>query len=166
MQKIQKVISIILLIFSSMSWAQENYILAVVKVNFSSTSGKEDTAISIAKNRNLFFVESETNEDMFFYNVLLESESQSAGTIKNVKHIKKSKAQNEYTFEWDFENSYNEVKGKALVTIEITDSKTTNVEKIAKVTITGDQKLHLVYEGKIRYFIKLLVFHYRLESIK
>jgi hypothetical protein len=166
MKKAQKVIGIVLLFFSSMSWAQESHFLAVIKVTFSSSSGIEDSDISIASNQNLFFIESDSKEDMYFYNVLLEEETQSAGIIKNVKHIKKSKTQNEYAFEWYYENSYNEVKGKAYVTIEIMDSTTTNSGKTARVTITDDQKLHLVYEGEINYFINPLVFLYRLEAIK
>ena len=164
----QKAVYLLLLVFTSMCWAQDSSFLAVVKVDYSSTSGKEDTQFSLDKERHVFFIESDNKEELLFYNAFLKEneESHSAGTIKNVKQIKKTKTQQVYSFEWNFENSYNAIKGKAFVTLEIDESETTNKESKAKITITNEKGLQLVYKGIISYYVNPLLFYYRLEKIK
>ena len=70
-----------------------------------------------------------------------------------------------YSFEWNFENSYDAIKGKAFVTLEIDESETTNKESKAKITITNEKGLQLVYKGIISYYVNPLLFYYRLEKI-
>ena len=163
----QKAVYLVLLVFTSMCWAQDSSFLAVVKVDYSSTSGKEDTQFSLDKERHIFFIESDNKEELLFYNAFLKEneESHSAGTIKSVKRIKNTKAQQVYTFEWNFENSYDAIKSKAFVTLEINESETTNKESKAIITITNEKDLKLVYEGIISYYVNPLLFYYRLEKI-
>ena len=163
----QKAVYLVLLVFTSMCWAQDSSFLAVVKVDYSSTSGKEDTQFSLDKERHIFFIESDNKEELLFYNAFLKEneESHSAGTIKSVKRIKNTKAQQVYSFEWNFENSYDAIKGKAFVTLEIVESETTNKESKAKITITNEKDLQLVYKGIISYYVNPLLFYYRLEKI-
>jgi hypothetical protein len=164
----QKAVYLLLLVFTSMCWAQDSSFLAVVKVDYSSTSGKEDTQFSLDKERHIFFIESDNKAELLFYNAFLKEneESHSAGTIKNVKRIKNTKAQQMYSFDWNFENSYDAIKGKAFVTLEIDESETTNKESKAKITITNEKGLKLVYKGIISYYVNPLLFYYRLEKIK
>ena len=107
----QKAVYLVLLVFTSMCWAQDSSFLAVVRVDYSSTSGKEDTQFSLDKERHIFFIESDNKEELLFYNAFLKEneESHSAGTIKNVKRIKNTKAQQVYSFEWNFENSFDAI---------------------------------------------------------
>lgn len=51
----QKAVYLVLFVFTSMCWAQDSSFLAVVKVDYSSTSGKEDTQFSLDKERHIFF---------------------------------------------------------------------------------------------------------------
>ena len=164
----QKAVYLVLLVFTSMCWAQDSSFLAVVKVDYSSTSGKEDTQFSLDKERHIFFIESDNKEELLFYNAFLKEneESHSAGTIKSVKRIKNTKAQQVYSFEWNFENSYDAIKSKAFVTLEINESETTNKESNAIITITNEKDLQLVYKGVISYYVNPLLFYYRLEKIK
>jgi len=164
----QKAVYLVLLVFTSMCWAQDSSFLAVVKVDYSSTSGKEDTQFSLDKERHIFFIESDNKEELLFYNVFLKEkeESHSAGTIKNVKRIKNTKEQHVYSFEWNVENSYDAIKSKVFVTLEINESETTNKECKAKITITNEKDLQLVYKGIILYYVNPLLFYYRLEKIK
>ncbi len=164
----QKAVYLVLLVFTSMCWAQDSSFLAVVRVDYSSTSGKEDTQFSLDKERHIFFIESDNKEELLFYNAFLKEneESHSAGTIKSVKRIKNTKAQQMYSFEWNFENSYDAIKGKAFVTLEIDESETTNKESKAKITITNEKGLQLVYKGIISYYVNPLLFYYSLEKIK
>ena len=163
----QKAVYLVLLVFTSMCWAQDSSFLAVVKVDYSSTSGKEDTQFSLDKERHIFFIESDNKEELLFYNAFLKEkeESHSAGTIKNVKRIKNTKEQHVYSFEWNVENSYDAIKSKAFVTLEINESETTNKECKAKITITNEKDLQLVYKGIISYYVNPLLFYYRLEKI-
>ena len=163
----QKAVYLLLLVFNTMCWAQDSSFLAVVKVDYSNTSGKEDTQFSLDKERHIFFIESDNKEELLFYNAFLKEneESHSAGTIKNVKRIKNTKDQQVYSFEWNFENSFDAIKGKAFVTLEIDESETTNKESKAKITITNEKDLKLVYEGIISYYVNPLLFYYRLEKI-
>lgn len=163
----QKAVYLVLLVFTSMCWAQDSSFLAVVKVDYSSTSGKEDTQFSLDKERHIFFIESDNKEELLFYNAFLKEkeESHSAGTIKNVKRIKNTKEQHVYSFEWNVENSYDAIKSKAFVTLEINESETTNKECKAKITITNEKDLQLVYKGIILYYVNPLLFYYRLEKI-
>ena len=163
----QKAVYLLLLVFTSMCWAQDSSFLAVIKVDYSSTSGKEDTQFSLDKERHIFFIESDNKEELLFYNAFLKEneESHSAGTIKSVKRIKNTKAQQVYSFEWNFENSFDAINGKAFVTLEIVESETTNKESKAKITITNEKDLKLVYEGIISYYVNPLLFYYRLEKI-
>lgn len=164
----QKAVYLVLLVFTSMCWAQDSLFLAVVRVDYSSTSGKEDTQFSLDKERHIFFIESDNKEELLFYNAFLKEneESHSAGTIKSVKRIKNTKKQQVYSFEWNFENSYDAIKGKAFVTLEIDESETTNKECKAKITITNEMDLQLVYKGIISYYVNPLLFYYHLEKIK
>ena len=164
----QKAVYLVLLVFTSMCWAQDSSFLAVIKVDYSSTSGKEDTQFSLDKERHIFFIESDNKEELLFYNAFLKEneESHSAGTIKSVKRIKNTKAQQVYSFEWNFENSYDAIKSKAFVTLEINESETTNKESKAIITITNEKDLQLVYKGVISYYVNPLLFYYRLEKIK
>ena len=157
----------VLLVFTSMCWAQDSSFLAVVKVDYSSTSGKEDTQFSLDKERHIFFIESDNKEELLFYNAFLKEkeESHSAGTIKNVKRIKNTKEQHVYSFEWNVENSYDAIKSKVFVTLEINESETINKESKAKITITNEKDLQLVYKGIILYYVNPLLFYYRLEKI-
>ena len=163
----QKAVYLVLLVFTSMCWAQDSSFLAVVKVDYSSTSGKEDTQFSLDKERHIFFIESDNKEEILFYNAFLKEkeESHSAGTIKNVKRIKNTKEQHVYSFEWNVENSYDAIKSKVFVTLEINESETTNKECKAKITITNEKDLQLVYKGIILYYVNPLLFYYRLEKI-
>lgn len=163
----QKAVYLVLLVFTSMCWAQDSSFLAVVRVDYSSTSGKEDTQFSLDKERHIFFIESDNKEELLFYNAFLKEneESHSAGTIKSVKRIKNTKAQQVYSFEWNFENSYDAIKSKAFVTLEINESETINKESKAKITITNEKDLQLVYKGIISYYVNPLLFYYRLEKI-
>ena len=163
----QKAVYLVLLVFTSMCWAQDSSFLAVVRVDYSSTSGKEDTQFSLDKERHIFFIESDNKEELLFYNAFLKEneESHSAGTIKSVKRIKNTKAQQVYSFEWNFENSYDAIKSKAFVTLEINESETTNKESKAIITITNEKDLQLVYKGIILYYVNPLLFYYRLEKI-
>ena len=163
----QKAVYLVLLVFTSMCWAQDSSFLAVVRVDYSSTSGKEDTQFSLDKERHIFFIESDNKEELLFYNAFLKEneESHSAGTIKSVKRIKNTKAQQVYSFEWNFENSYDAIKSKAFVTLEINESETINKESKAKITITNEKDLQLVYKGIILYYVNPLLFYYRLEKI-
>ena len=163
----QKAVYLVLLVFTSMCWAQDSSFLAVVKVDYSSTSGKEDTQFSLDKERHIFFIESDNKEELLFYNAFLKEneESHSAGTIKSVKRIKNTKAQQVYSFEWNFENSYDAIKSKAFVTLEINESETTNKESKAIITITNEKDLQLVYKGVISYYVNPLLFYYCLEKI-
>lgn len=163
----QKAVYLLLLVFTSMCWAQDSSFLAVIKVDYSSTSGKEDTQFSLDKERHIFFIESDNKEELLFYNAFLKEneESHSAGTIKSVKRIKNTKAQQVYSFEWNFENSYDAIKGKAFVTLEIDESETSNKESKAKITITNEKDLQLVYKGIISYYVNPLLFYYRLEKV-
>ena len=70
-----------------------------------------------------------------------------------------------YSFEWNFENSYDAIKSKVFVTLEINESETTNKECKAKITITNEKDLQLVYKGIISYYVNPLLFYYRLEKI-
>lgn len=164
----QKAVYLVLLVFTSICWAQDSSFLAVIKVDYSSTSGKEDTQFSLDKERHIFFIESDNKEELLFYNAFLKEneESHSAGTIKSVKRIKNTKAQQVYSFEWNFENSFDAIKGKAFVTLEIDESETSNKESKAKITITNEKDLQLVYKGIISYYVNPLLFYYRLEKIK
>ena len=164
----QKAVYLVLLVFTSMCWAQDSSFLAVVKVDYSSTSGKEDTQFSLDKERHIFFIESDNKEELLFYNAFLKEkeESHSAGTIKNVKRIKNTKEQHVYSFEWNVENSYDAIKSKAFVTLEINESETINKESKAKITITNEKDLQLVYKGIISYYVNPLLFYYSLEKIK
>ena len=164
----QKAVYLVLLVFNTMCWAQDDSFLAIVKVDYSSTSGKDDTQFSLDKERHIFFIESDNKEELLFYNAFLKEneESHSAGTIKSVKRIKNTKAQQMYSFEWNFENSYDAIKGKAFVTLEIDESETTNKESKAKITITNEKGLQLVYKGIISYYVNPLLFYYSLEKIK
>ena len=164
----QKAVYLVLLVFTSMCWAQDSSFLAVVKVDYSSTSGKEDTQFSLDKERHIFFIESDNKEELLFYNAFLKEkeESHSAGTIKNVKRIKNTKEQHVYSFEWNVENSYDAIKSKVFVTLEINESETTNKESKAIITITNEKDLKLVYEGIISYYVNPLLFYYSLEKIK
>ena len=164
----QKAVYLVLLVFTSMCWAQDSSFLAVVRVDYSSTSGKEDTQFSLDKERHIFFIESDNKEELLFYNAFLKEneESHSAGTIKNVKRIKNTKEQHVYSFEWNVENSYDAIKSKAFVTLEINESETTNKESKAIITITNEKDLQLVYKGVISYYVNPLLFYYRLEKIK
>ena len=83
----------------------------------------------------------------------------------NVKRIKNTKEQQVYSFEWNFENSYDAIKSKAFVTLEINESETINKESKAKITITNEKDLQLVYKGIISYYVNPLLFYYRLEKI-
>ena len=163
----QKAVYLVLLVFTSMCWAQDSSFLAVVRVDYSSTSGKEDTQFSLDKERHIFFIESDNKEELLFYNAFLKEneESHSAGTIKSVKRIKNTKAQQVYSFEWNFENSFDAIKGKAFVTLEIDESETSNKESKAKITITNEKDLQLVYKGIISYYVNPLLFYYRLEKV-
>ena len=163
----QKAVYLVLLVFTSMCWAQDSSFLAVVRVDYSSTSGKEDTQFSLDKERHIFFIESDNKEELLFYNAFLKEkeESHSAGTIKNVKRIKNTKEQHVYSFEWNVENSYDAIKSKVFVTLEINESETTNKECKAKITITNEKDLQLVYKGIILYYVNPLLFYYRLEKI-
>ena len=163
----QKAVYLVLLVFTSMCWAQDSSFLAVVKVDYSSTSGKEDTQFSLDKERHIFFIESDNKEELLFYNAFLKEkeESHSAGTIKNVKRIKNTKEQHVYSFEWNVENSYDAIKSKVFVTLEINESETTNKECKAKITITNEKDLQLVYKGIISYYVNPLLFYYRLEKV-
>ena len=163
----QKAVYLLLLVFTSMCWAQDSSFLAVVKVDYSSTLGKEDTQFSLDKERHIFFIESDNKEELLFYNAFLKEneESHSAGTIKNVKRIKNTKEQHVYSFEWNVENSYDAIKSKVFVTLEINESETTNKECKAKITITNEKDLQLVYKGIISYYVNPLLFYYRLEKI-
>ena len=163
----QKAVYLVLLVFTSMCWAQDSSFLAVVKVDYSSTSGKEDTQFSLDKERHIFFIESDNKEELLFYNAFLKEkeESHSAGTIKNVKRIKNTKEQHVYSFEWNVENSYDAIKSKVFVTLEINESETTNKECKAKITKTKKKDLQLVYKGIILYYVNPLLFYYRLEKI-
>ena len=163
----QNAVYLVLLVFTSMCWAQDSSFLAVVKVDYSSTSGKEDTQFSLDKERHIFFIESDNKEELLFYNAFLKEkeESHSAGTIKNVKRIKNTKEQHVYSFEWNVENSYDAIKSKVFVTLEINESETTNKECKAKITITNEKDLQLVYKGIILYYVNPLLFYYRLEKI-
>lgn len=163
----QKAVYLLLLVFTSMCWAQDSSFLAVIKVDYSSTSGKEDTQFSLDKERHIFFIESDNKEELLFYNAFLKEneESHSAGTIKSVKRIKNTKAQQVYSFEWNFENSFDAIKGKAFVTLEIDESETSNKESKAKITITNEKDLQLVYKGIISYYVNPLLFYYRLEKV-
>ena len=163
----QKAVYLVLLVFTSMCWAQDSSFLAVVKVDYSSTSGKEDTQFSLDKERHIFFIESDNKEELLFYNAFLKEkeESHSAGTIKNVKRIKNTKEQHVYSFEWNVENSFDAIKSKVFVTLEINESETTNKECKAKITITNEKDLQLVYKGIISYYVNPLLFYYRLEKI-
>ena len=164
----QKAVYLVLLVFNTMCWAQDDSFLAIVKVDYSSTSGKDDTQFSLDKERHIFFIESDNKEELLFYNAFLKEneESHSAGTIKSVKRIKNTKAQQMYSFEWNFENSYDAIKGKAFVTLEIDESEITNKESKAKITITNEKGLQLVYKGIISYYVNPLLFYYSLEKIK
>lgn len=163
----QKAVYLLLLVFTSMCWAQDSSFLAVIKVDYSSTSGKEDTQFSLDKERHFFFIESDNKEELLFYNAFLKEneESHSAGTIKSVKRIKNTKAQQVYSFEWNFENSFDAINGKAFVTLEIDESETSNKESKAKITITNEKDLQLVYKGIISYYVNPLLFYYRLEKV-
>lgn len=163
----QKAVYLLLLVFTSMCWAQDSSFLAVIKVDYSSTSGKEDTQFSLDKEHHIFFIESDNKEELLFYNAFLKEneESHSAGTIKSVKRIKNTKAQQVYSFEWNFENSFDAIKGKAFVTLEIDESETSNKESKAKITITNEKDLQLVYKGIISYYVNPLLFYYRLEKV-
>ena len=163
----QKAVYLVLLVFTSMCWAQDSSFLAVVRVDYSSTSGKEDTQFSLDKERHIFFIESDNKEELLFYNAFLKEneESHSAGTIKNVNRIKNTKEQQVYSFEWNVENSYDAIKSKAFVTLEINESETINKESKAKITITNEKDLQLVYKGIILYYVNPLLFYYRLEKI-
>lgn len=163
----QKAVYLLLLVFTSMCWAQDSSFLAVIKVDYSSTSGKGDTQFSLDKERHIFFIESDNKEELLFYNAFLKEneESHSAGTIKSVKRIKNTKAQQVYSFEWNFENSFDAIKGKAFVTLEIDESETSNKESKAKITITNEKDLQLVYKGIISYYVNPLLFYYRLEKV-
>ena len=163
----QKAVYLVLLVFTSMCWAQDSSFLAVVKVDYSSTSGKEDTQFSLDKERHIFFIESDNKDELLFYNTFLKEneESHSGGTIKNVKRIKNTKEQHVYSFEWNVENSYDAIKSKVFVTLEINESETTNKECKAKITITNEKDLQLVYKGIILYYVNPLLFYYRLEKI-
>jgi hypothetical protein len=163
----QKAVYLLLLVFTSMCWAQDSSFLAVIKVDYSSTSGKEDTQFSLDKERHIFFIESDNKEELLFYNAFLKEneESHSAGTIKSVKRIKNTKAQQVYSFEWNFENSFDAINGKAFVTLEIDESETSNKESKAKITITNEKDLQLVYKGIISYYVNPLLFYYRLEKV-
>ena len=70
-----------------------------------------------------------------------------------------------YSFEWNVENSYDAIKSKVFVTLEINESETINKESKAKITITNEKDLKLVYEGIISYYVNPLLFYYRLEKI-
>ena len=163
----QKAVYLVLLVFTSMCWAQDSSFLALVKVDYSSTSGKEDTQFSLDKERHIFFIESDNKEELLFYNAFIKEkeEPHSAGTIKNVKRIKNTKEQHVYSFEWNVENSYDAIKSKVFVTLEINESETTNKECKAKITITNEKDLQLVYKGIISYYVNPLLFYYRLEKI-
>ena len=163
----QKAVYLVLLVFTSMCWAQDSSFLALVKVDYSRTSGKDDTQLSLDKECHTFFIESENKEELLFYNAFLKEkeESHSAGTIKNVKRIKNTKEQHVYSFEWNVENSYDAIKSKVFVTLEINESETTNKECKAKITITNEKDLQLVYKGIILYYVNPLLFYYRLEKI-
>ena len=143
------------------------FISCPCKGDYSSTSGKEDTQFSLDKERHIFFIESDNKEELLFYNAFLKEkeESHSAGTIKNVKRIKNTKEQHVYSFEWNVENSYDAIKSKVFVTLEINESETTNKECKAKITITNEKDLQLVYKGIILYYVNPLLFYYRLEKI-
>ena len=66
----------------------------------------------------------------------------------------------------DLNMEYHAIKSKVFVTLEINESETTNKECKAKITITNEKGLQLVYKGIISYYVNPLLFYYSLEKIK
>ncbi|WP_291110564.1 hypothetical protein [Flavobacterium sp. UBA6195] len=62
----QKAVYLVLLVFTSMCWAQDSSFLAVVRVDYSSTSGKEDTQFSLDKERHIFLLKVIIRKNYFF----------------------------------------------------------------------------------------------------
>lgn len=151
-------------VFTIIGKAQNNKILAFINVKYSTTSGIEDTKQSLEGVRTLIFMESDSGMD--FLNTLMEKETHSGGGISNVVQIKNTIEENVYTFDWNYQNSYDDAKGKASIEYRVMHNASDETLNKVRITIKNEQDLHLVYEGEITYMEKPIVFYYWLEQCK
>ena len=160
----KKILILFFVVFTIIGKAQNNKILAFINVKYSTTSGIEDTKQSLEGVRTLIFMESDSGMD--FLNTLMEKETHSGGGISNVVQIKNTIEENVYTFDWNYQNSYDDAKGKASIEYRVMHNASDETLNKVSITIKNEQDLHLVYEGEITYMEKPIVFYYWLEQCK
>ena len=160
----KKILILFFVVFTIIGKAQNNKILAFINVKYSTTSGIEDTKQSLEGVRTLIFMESDSGMD--FLNTLMEKETHSGGGISNVVQIKNTIEENVYTFDWNYQNSYDDAKGKASIEYRVMHNASDETLNKVRITIKNEQDLHLVYEGEITYMEKPIVFYYWLEQCK
>lgn len=160
--EMKKLLILIFVVFTSIGKAQNNKILAFINVKYSTTSGIDDTKQSLEGVRTLIFMESDSGMD--FLNMLMEKETHSGGGISNVVQIKNTTEENVYTFDWNYQNTYDDTKGKALIECKVMNNASDETLNKVRITIKNEHKLNLVYEGEITYMVKPIVFYYSLAQ--
>ncbi len=95
----------------------DNTIFSVIQVTESFTDNKEDTNYSLENERYILFDYSENKID--FINVIKVNKTYSIGKVTNIKNQNVNPYQTIYYFDWNYSNSYNDVKGVANVKLEI-----------------------------------------------
>ena len=154
---------LIALVIHVITFAQDdNPIFGAVQVTYSSHNNKEDSYYSYENERYLLWEESNGNID--FANVILVQNSHSMGSVTSIKVDKVNQFHTIYYFDWNYSNSYNEVKGVANVKFEIHKRKGVEEYDQAVVAITDSKGLNLLYKGNLVHYKNELLFHYNFKK--
>lgn len=158
------ILFLIALILNFTAIAQDdNTIFSVIQVTESFTDNKEDTYSSLENERYILFDYSENKID--FINVVKVNKSYSIGKLTNIKTKKINQYQMIYYFDWNYSNSYNDVKGVAKVKLEINKKYGEQEYDQAIVTITDSKGLNILYKGNLVHYKNEFTFHDNFKKV-
>lgn len=158
MKTIKKIFLTIIWIISATISAQETYEIAKFEVLYGQDSGIDITTQMLEANAYLVFYFSDDKEKILFANFWEKSESQSYGEIYSIVKEEFPETEKEFKnelfrFNWDYQNSYDDITGTAKVKLWIVyKPKGTYFE----ITIIPENLDVLVYKGKMQGDISIL----------
>jgi len=160
-----KIIGAILLcsIYTSMSaqYIKENHdVLSVFKILDSRDNGTDLTSETIEGNQQLIFYKTKENNQIMLSNFWEKSKSQSYGSIfcitkQDYPESEKNYRREEYTFNWNYVNTYDDVKGVAECKLLLA-YKPQGV--YFKLNILPEDLEPLIYKGELIGYIKEIDF--------
>lgn len=153
--------TIICAIYSSMSaqYKIENKnVIAEFKVMDARDNGEDISPQMIPDNGRLIIYKSELNNQIMLSNFWEKSQSQSYGPIKYISKEQTPESKDAYgteelTFNWEYTNTYDEIKGIAKIKIFI---KYKPQGKYFELTIIPEDLTQLVYKGEMNGNMKEL----------